>query len=44
MYVLYSTGSSVRCSVLTYMGGIGGVGKRSKREGMYVGMLLLFSC
>ena len=44
MHVLYSTGSSVRCSVMTYMGGIRGMGKRSKREGIYVGMLLLFSC
>ena len=32
--LLCNTGSSAQCSVMTYMGGIGGV--RSKREGIYV--------
>ena len=30
--VLYSTGSSAQCSVTTQMGGMQGVGGRSKRE------------
>ena len=31
--LLYSTGSSARCSVMTWGGGMGEVGGRSNREG-----------
>ena len=42
--VLYSTGSSAWCSVVTSMGGMGvGVGGRSKREGIYVYISLIHS-
>ena len=37
--LLYSTGSTVRCSVVTYMGGM--VGRGSKREGIYVYIKLI---
>ena len=40
--LLYSTGSSSWCSVVTYMGGMGvGVEGRSKREGIYVYIQLI---
>ena len=34
--LLYSTGSSAQCSVMTWGGGMAGMGDRSKREGVYV--------
>ena len=33
---LYRAGSSARCSVMTQVGGMGGVGRSSKGEGTYV--------
>ena len=34
--LLYSTGSSTLCSVMTLWGGMAGMGGRSKRKGIYV--------